>query len=216
MDGIAGIKIKQKVQVARLENRDDWYLATIQDITDDGLLISIPNNKEIPLILEKGEQIVLTFIAEDARYEFRAQVTGRRYDNIPVYALTPPSKCKRVQLREFARISALLDVLCAEEPPAGEAPVFIKCGSLDISGGGIQLLHKNNIAVNTKLLLKIMIPLKKEKVCLEVSGVVVRTWLEKNLKMYKTAVRFTDINRSQQDLIVRYSIMRMSEQKHFY
>ncbi len=216
MAEITGIRIKQKVHVTRLENQDDWYQASVQDITDDELLISIPTNKTNPLVLERYDHLTISFVTEDAKYEFNTRVIGRRYDNIPMYALTPPAEYKRVQLRQFVRISALLDILCAEMPVEGKDPVFTKCCGLDISAGGIQLLHKKNFAVNTKLILKIMVPFKKEKVCLELSGVVVRTWLEENRKMYKVAVQFTDISPRQQDLIVRYTIMRMSEQRRFY
>jgi c-di-GMP-binding flagellar brake protein YcgR len=133
-----------------------------------------------------------------------------------MYVLTLPGEYKRVQLRQFVRISTILDVLCAEMPESGKHPVFIKCSSLDISGGGMRLLHKKNFEVDTKLLLKIMIPLKKEPEYLEISGTVVRTWPDENLKLNKVAVQFTGISRSQQDLIVRYTFMKMSEQRRFH
>lgn len=95
----------------------------------------------------------------------------------------------------------------------GGLPVFTGCSGLDISGGGIRLLHKNIFEINARLLLRIMIPRLSEKRCLEVSGTVIRAWKDEDLKMYKVAVQFTDISRSQQDLIVRYTFMKMSEQR---
>ncbi len=209
------IQINQKIHVANLESRDNWYLASIQDITDSELLISIPTKGTNPLVLKKDDHLVLSFISGGSRYEFSAKVIGWRYDNIPMYVITLPEQYKRVQLRQFVRISTLLDVLCAEMPESGKHAVFTKCSSLDISGGGIRLLHKKNFEVDTKLLLKIMIPLKKEPEYLEISGTVVRTWPDENLKLYKLAVQFTGISRSQQDLIVRYTFMKMSEQRRF-
>lgn len=210
------IQINQKIHVTNLESRDNWYLASVQDITDYELLISIPTKGTNPLVLKKDDHLILSFISEGSRYEFSAKVIGWRYDNIPMYVITLPGEYKRVQLRQFVRISTLLDVLCAEMPESGKHPVFAKCSSLDISGGGIRLLHKKNFEVDTKLLLKIMIPLKKEPEYLEISGTVVRTWPDENLKLYKVAVKFTGISRSQQDLIVRYTFMKMSEQRRFH
>lgn len=210
------IQINQKIHVTNLESRDNWYLASVQDITDYELLISIPTKGTNPLVLKKDDHLILSFISEGSRYEFSARVIGWRYDNIPMYVITLPGEYKRVQLRQFVRISTLLDVLCAEVPENGKHPVFAKCSSLDISGGGIRLLHKKNFEIDTKLLLKIMIPLKKEPEYLEISGTVVRTWPDENLKLYKVAVKFTGISRSQQDLIVRYTFMKMSEQRRFH
>lgn len=216
MAEIKGIQINQKVHVTNSESRDDWYLASVQDITDYELLISIPTKKTNPLVLKKDDKIVLSFISEGSRYEFDAKVLGWRYDNIPMYVLTLPSEYKRVQSRQFVRISTLIDVLCAEMPESGKHPVYTKCSSLDISGGGIRLLHKKNFKVNTKLLLKLMIPVNKEPEYMEVSGTVVRTVPDENLNMYKVAVQFTGISRSQQDIIVRYTFMKMSEQRRLH
>lgn len=216
MAEIIGIQINQKVHVTNIESRDNWYLASVQDLTDYELLISIPTKGTNPLVLKKDDKLVLSFISEGSRYEFNAKVLGWRYDNIPMYVLTLPVEYKRVQLRQFVRISTLIDVLCAEMPESGKHPVYTKCSSLDISGGGIRLLHKKKFEVNTKLLLKIMIPVNKEPEYMEISGTVVRTWPHENLKMYKVAVQFTGISRSQQDLIVRYTFMKMSEQRRFH
>lgn len=215
MAELIGIQINQKVHVANLESRESWYIASIQDITDFELLISIPTKGTYPLVLKKDDHLVLSFISEGSRYEFSAKVIGWRYDNIPMYVLTLPGEYKRVQMRQFVRIATLMDVLCAEVPESGKHPVFTKCSSLDISGGGIRILHKKDFEVNTKLLLKIMVPVKKEPEYMEINGTVVRTWPDENLKLYKVAVQFTGITRSQQDLIVRYTFMKMSEQRRF-
>jgi c-di-GMP-binding flagellar brake protein YcgR len=213
---IKGIQISQKIYVTNVESRDNWYLASVQDITDNELLISIPTKGTNPLVLKKDDHLIMSFTSDGSRYEFSTRVNGWRYDNIPMYVLTLPGEYKRVQLRQFVRISTLLDVLCAEMPESGKHPVFIKCSSLDISGGGIRLLHKKNFEVDTKLLLKIIIPVKKDPEYLELNGIVVRTWPDDNLNIFKVAVRFEGISRSQQDLIVRYTFMKMSEQRRFY
>lgn len=210
-----GLQMNQNVHVTNSESRESWYLSSVQDITDRELLISIPTKGTNPLVLKKDEHIIVSFVSDASRYEFSTIVLGWRYDNIPMYVLTLPAEYKRVQLRQFVRITTLLDVYCAEMPESGKHPVFMKCSSLDISGGGIRLLHKKNFKVDTKLLLKILIPLNKEPEYLDVNGIVVRSLPEENLNLYKVAVQFTGISRSQQDLIVRYTFMKMSEQKRF-
>jgi hypothetical protein len=50
---IKGIQINQTIYVTNVESRDNWYIASVQDITDYELLISIPTKGTNPLVLKK-------------------------------------------------------------------------------------------------------------------------------------------------------------------
>lgn len=214
MNEIKGIiQINQNIQVALLDDQENWYISSIQDLTDYELRISIPTKGTTPLVLKNGDFLKISFVTESSRYEFETRVIGWRYDNIPMYALTLPKDFKRVQLRKFVRIPTVLEVLYAEVPDEGKHFDFFKTTSLDLSGGGVRLLLNKDLPVGARLLLKITIPLKSGPECLEIIGKVVRSRLDENLKLYHTAIQFTEIGRSQQDLIVRYIFTKMSEQR---
>jgi c-di-GMP-binding flagellar brake protein YcgR len=72
---------------------------------------------------------------------------------------------------------------------------------------------KKDLPADARLLLKINIPMKNGLECLELMGVVVRTLPDEHLKLFNAAVKFIDISRRQQDLIVRYTFGKMAEQR---
>ncbi len=207
------IQINQKIQVGLLSSKENSYVSNIQDIKDGELTISIPTKGANPLALNNGDLIKVSFISDSSRYEFKTKVIGWRYDNIPMYALAMPEICKRVQLRKFVRIPTILEVMYAEVTDEGEYGEFIKSTSLDLSGGGIRLMLKKDFSPGARLLLKIYIPMKNGLECLEIMGVVVRTLPGEHLKSINAAVKFINISRRQQDLIVRYAFGKMAEQR---
>ncbi len=207
------IQINQKIQVKLLSSKENSYVSNIQDIKDWELIISVPTRGTNPLALNNGDLIKVSFISDSSRYEFQTRVIGWRYDNIPMYALALPEVCKRVQLRKFVRIPTVLEVMYAEVPDEGKCYEFIKSTSLDLSGGGIRLMLKKELPVGARLLLKINIPMKNGLEELEIMGRVVRSLPDEDLKVFHAAVNFIDISRRQQDLIVRYTFTKMSEQR---
>jgi c-di-GMP-binding flagellar brake protein YcgR len=207
------IQINQKIQVDLLSSKENSYVSNIQDIKDRELIISIPTKGINPLALKNGDLIKVSFISDSTRYEFKTKVIGWRYDNIPMYALALPEFCKRIQLRKFVRIPTILEVMYAEVTDEGKCGEFVKSTSLDLSGGGIRLMLKKDLPADARLLLKINIPMKNGLECLELMGVVVRTLPDEHLKLFNAAVKFIDISRRQQDLIVRYTFGKMAEQR---
>gem|GEM_PF-1225849 len=206
------IRINQKIQVNLLSGKEDSYVSDVQYIKDQELIISIPTNGTTPLPLNNGDLIQVSFVSDSSRYVFETRVIGWRYDNT-MYALTLPEVCRRVQLRKFARVPTVLEVMYAEVPDEGKKYEFIKSTSLDLSGGGIRLMLKKDLPAGARLLVRINIPLKNRLECLEIKAKVVRTLPDEYLKLSHTAVQFIDISRKQQDLIVRYTFAKMSEQR---
>ena len=207
------IQINQKILVNLKNDKGNLYVSNIQDIKDRELTIAIPTRGTNPLSLNAGDLIEVSFISDSTRYEFKTKVIGRRYDNIPMYALALPETCRRIQLRKFVRIPTILEVMYAEVPEEGNQYEFIKSTSLDLSGGGIRLLLKKDLPVGAKLLLKIDLPIKNRLECLEIMGRVVRSLPDEHLELFQAAVHFIEISRRQQDLIVRYIFCKMSEQR---
>lgn len=210
---IEGLQINQNIRITRMEGKEDWYLSDIQDIGKHEICISIPTKGPNPLVLNSGDLVRVSLVSEMSRIEFETKVVGWRYDNIPLYTLALPKDYKRVQLRDYVRIPIVLQVDYADLPDPGQKPVFIKCNSLDLSGGGIRLLLQKEYPADTSLLLIITIPLQARQEELEVVGRVVRSWPDQNVKLYQTALQFIKISRKQQDLIIRFILLKMSEQR---
>lgn len=215
MSGKRGLRINinQNIRIARREDEEEWHASSVQDIDGREISIAVPTRGAVPLVLNTGDSVKVTYLAEDSKFEFETTVTGRRHDNIPLYVLAMPSEYKRIQLREFVRVFAVLEVYYAEVPEDGREPVYIKGYSFDLSGGGIRLLLKEKYEADTNLLINFAIQLKTGPEHLKVQGRVVRSWLDENSGLYQTAVQFININRREQDLIVRYVLMKMSEQR---
>lgn len=207
------ICVNQHVQVTPAHGEEEWYASVVQDLNGEEFCIAVPTRGTQPLVLSQGDWVKVTFNTDVSRFEFETFMKGLRSDNIPLCVLAMPKEYKRTQLREFVRIFTVLEVHCSELPEEGQKAAFIKGSSLDLSGGGIKLLLKKKYEEGTRLLVKFSLPLKTGPEQMIVPGRVVRTWPDENTGFYKVAVRFQDISRRQQDLVIRYILIKMSEQR---
>lgn len=194
------------------DTKNDWYVSSIQNTSESDFSISVPTSGLDSLFLQSGDVVKINLATETSKIKFDTVVLGWNRDNIPLYVLAMPRDYKKIQRREFYRISAFLEVLYAEINESGEQSGFIPCSSLDISGGGIRLLLKKVYQPGAQLRLKIKIPLEPD-VEVEVIGKVVRTWPHQDPKQQQTAVQFIKIRRRQQDLIVRFVLNKIIQQK---
>lgn len=209
-----GIEVNQNIRVTRAGYEEDWYVSSVQDISNHDFCISVPTQGQSPLVLHNGDIVKISLVSEKmARIEFETKVIGWRYDNIPLYVLALPKDSKRIQLRNFVRIPVMLEVYFSENVEGDHQPAFTKCTSLDISGGGIRLLLRQEYPAGTRLNLRILIPLNNRTEEVEVVGRVVRSWPDKNVNLYQTAIQFTEISRKHEDLIVRFVLSKMSQQR---
>lgn len=213
MTGLKGLRINHNLKITRSGGEEEWYVSKVQDISDAGLCISVPVKGANPLVLGIGETVKITFIMEMSRYEFETRITRWRHDNILLYELAWPEKIRRIQLREFVRVSCIIEVEYAELPQEGRQPVFKPCDSLDLSGSGMRLLVQKEYPAGTRLMLKWVLPFPGFEEQIEVMGKVVRSRPDRNARKYLTGIQFEEISRRQQDLIVRYVLRRLSEQR---
>lgn len=207
------LKINQSIRLTLADVEESWSASNIQNINNNEFCIAVPTLGANPVVLNKGEPVKVSFVFEGAKYEFQSRVTGRLFDNIPLYSLEMPSSFKRIQLREFVRILTFLEVFYAEIPEEGKEPVFIKGSSIDLSGGGVRLLLNKKYKEDTVLLIKFTIPFQYSPENVQMKGKVVRSWPDENTSFFQAAIQFQDISRKYQDSIVRYVFMKMSEQR---
>lgn len=206
------IKINQSVRVSRDEEKPDWYDSNIQDIRDGKFYITIPYQKTNPLVLGKGDRVIVSIVMQGAKVEFNSTILGRHIDNIPLYALNMPDSYNRVQDRKFVRLPVVMDIYYAELPPEGESPKYIKASMQDISGGGVRMAVDKIYESGTELLLKFYLPLADRLEEINVSGKVVRS-CETNAAVASLAVEFIKVTRKQQDIIMRYILNKLAQSR---
>lgn len=213
MDARELLRVNLNIKVTRASGEEDWYSSSVQDVGPGTFYIAVPTQGPNPLVLGRGEKVRVTFVNEMSRYEFTTAVVGWRQDNIPLYELLIPGELRRIQLREFVRVPVMLDVEYAEDTGEGARPSYKKCTALDISGGGVRLLTKKEMPAGTRLFLRFTLPLKTGPEEMELKGKVVRSWSDPETRNHQCGVQFVGISRRQQDLIVRYVLFKLSEQR---
>jgi c-di-GMP-binding flagellar brake protein YcgR len=197
------IRINQRITIAKEKSPDDWFDSVIQGVSLREFHIGMPYKKANPLLLYKGEWVRIIISLKAEKFEFKCLVTGRRFDNIPLFTLAMPTSYIRVQLRQFVRLATMLD-LSYSEIIKDKEPEYIKTHTLDISGGGLRFLSKKNYPLNTLLTMKLDLP---EFDDFTVTGVVIRSVAVLGVG-YHVMVNYTDISVNTQDLLIRYILSK--------
>jgi len=115
------------------------------------------------------------------------------------------------------RLPVVLDVEYApiKRDASGEGcPAFVRASSVDISGGGMKLAVRKPVGEKEMLALKFYLPIKNNPEYLELGARVIRcTMIDPKTKMYHLGLKYDNINRRQQDIIVRFIFEKMAMQK---
>jgi PilZ domain len=114
-------------------------------------------------------------------------------DNNGSLSITLTGEVERIQRREFVRIEAFLDVTVrgVDEPVGGDTT------TVDVSGSGIQIQDKWNLALGTDVRVELQLP---EGPPLRALGRVVREGQEPEQK----GIRMDGIARADEDRLMRY------------
>lgn len=213
------ITVHQRLEV-RKEEHPHFYYTSVQDVKEDHFAIGVPTARRIPLKAEKGEKLFVVAYAPDARYLFETEVLGKKEEAIPLYLLAWPQSFRREQARQYVRVKTVREVLYRplEE---GETLCFPnlqaekKALSLNISGGGMQLLVRQQLPSGTLLFLDFFLPFKDSerefrllaqvRYCnpAEIGG----------RRFYVVGVSFEEITESERELIIRYVFREMVRQR---
>jgi len=215
-------KINAKVDIKR-EGERVYFKTSIQEVTDEYIGIHVPSYRGREMSLEPGDYVNARVFLEDAQYVFNATVLGRKKDRVVLYMLSIPSNIKRVQMRDYVRIKIQLPVKYRvleekekrEESSAGEGEKFESAYTLDISGGGMQLVVSRPVEVNQRLYLKFKISdLKRRDIEIAAKARVVRReQLFGSKNKWTLGIAFEDISESQRDLIIAFVFRKLIEQR---
>ncbi|KKM12326.1 hypothetical protein SY88_04010 [Clostridiales bacterium PH28_bin88] len=210
--------VNRKVEVIR-DDEGNPYKSLIQDVTEFNFAIQVPSSAGILLPLHPGEKVDIRVIADNEQYLFSTTVTGKKQDNVPLYILALPTQVHRMQLRSFVRIKCAIEVsyqsITPEEVPRVHLLEPAKRGmTVDLSGGGMQLVVPEALAPETLVLLKLSVPHKGKTV--EVSAVGrIRRCDPSDLdgfRRYVVGVSFERISERDRDKVISFIFRKMLDQ----
>ena len=91
-----------------LNYEDLTYKSTILDIKDDCYVINLPLGEGEYLTLEDGAEIELGIVKDNGYYILKSEIINRLMeDGKPFYRITIPVMKKKIERRDFVRISLL-------------------------------------------------------------------------------------------------------------
>jgi len=191
-----------------IDTEDGLYKSTIQEIGNDYFGISIPMNSGKYLTLPKDKMVEVLYYLDRDVYKFKSKVIGTKIEKILVIVLEKPSRYKKVQRRNYARASMLINVSFAMREE--KEYKYYAALMLDLSGGGARIRTKNKMEPGEMLI--ISIPLKDENIT--VKGQVVRIENDRNDNA-SIEIYFIDIEESVREKIIKhvFNIMREQRQK---
>ncbi|MDN5346766.1 MAG: hypothetical protein PWP65_330 [Clostridia bacterium] len=210
------LRINQQVHI-QAEGRKESLRSLVQDVGEEVFTVMAGSGEEE--IFHRGDEVRVVFYTGEARYEFTTQVLGRVLEPVPVYVLARPVEIKRVQAREFVRVKAALEVRYQVLTEGDLARLKAlrprkKAVSIDISGGGMQLVLREELKEGDLLLLALEIPQQESFVRLTLLGRVKRVVLQeqKGYRHYVAGVAFEDISERERDVIIGYVFRRLLEE----
>lgn len=190
---------------------EDMYKASVQDITESEILITIPINNSIYLTLNEGVELEQFFYDKKGNFFTYKTKVIRRYTEkeIPFYRLSKPYDVKKIQRRDYFRVNIIQIINYIKEAELQKdirrEENYEDALLLDLSGGGMRIKVKEKLSFNDSIISNLNY--ENEKVVIK--GRVVR--IEKTEdKRYIYGIDFKDIDNSTREKIIRivFKIMR--------
>lgn len=209
----------KKVELKRLEGKE-VYRTSIQSVTDNHFTVLVPRLHGEWFIVSPGEEVQVVVSGNQERYVFNSRVIIYQDQQVPFLILEKPqvSDIKRIQLRSYVRIKAILEVcyqkVSEEDLDNLEAitPSTVAY-TVDISGGGVQLAVKEEMEEGDLLYLKINMPGDKEEPIWTLGSV--RRFIpagETNTKNL-VGIKFEKIAERDRDRLIKYIFDKMRKQR---
>ena len=134
------------------------YMARIEDILEDGLIITQPELVKGEVLLRDNCDVILHITKTDAIYCFHATIQKLKKNERVQYHLSKPIFIQRIQRREFARVvySTPVEYTLFNEQYNSKQKWY-RSYSWDISGNGILIEAKDFVKPGSLVLLNIQL-----------------------------------------------------------
>jgi c-di-GMP-binding flagellar brake protein YcgR len=216
-------KIKLSVN-SRIEiiGENETFISLIQDVNDDGIAINVPLSGRKVYIMHVGSVIEFYMNFRNEVCKLRAIVQGKTSESgLTLILLSYPELIEKIQRREFFRLPVFIDAnyyilpegriyTNIKDVPLGYYDNMTKSSTVDISGGGIKIITKQNVPRGNFVLVTLTLPQEKQEIKLLCS--VVRSDEDIFNKNYKLALRFVGLDRKISDTIIKFIFVKAREQ----
>ncbi len=184
------------------------YSSRVEDLDGAKICIAWPTENGLRVSVRAGEEVFLSFTREDAAYGLRAKVEKTTAEPVPVVVVEPVGSVTRTQRREFVRVRTSIPVeLIGVPDPSQETKVvlLIKTRTLDLSGGGFAVHHKDAVPAGTIFETRFSLPGTPEEFHLH--SKLVRCDRQEDAqrnRIYRLGLMFLDMPESTRSRIVRF------------
>lgn len=226
-----GMKLDVMVEPTGDDKKDcarEIYSSQIQNIFSNGdLEISMPVHQRRLVLLNNSVRYQLIFYSDKSHYSAIGAVVDRyKSGNRYLVRMELKTQPERFQRREFFRCQCLVDLLyheipkeeIAEEPLEALAEKYeiqdmqeemISGVALDISGGGMRIVSRQENAVGSVVRFAFELPIRDEIKVFSVVGSILSCNLQKDSKLkYECRVKFVYIKPTDREDIIRYIFER--------
>lgn len=213
------LKINGRIEV--LDEDGITYLkSNIQDITDEGIYITIPMKEGKYLPLNIGQSVSIIYYRDQDVYQFDGDVIGRTVNVIPMIILSQPRNIRVIQRRNYVRVLVINTVkylkidreLAEKDIPRilniVDSNNFKQATVLDLSGGGMRFKTDTKLKLNDYLL--ISLSLINEEIMVKTK--IVRCEMQPD-KTYICGLTFLDLGELTREKIIKYIFHVMREQR---
>lgn len=217
---VIALKTPELTEGQRIEISPDYleeavYFATKVDRrTESGYVIYAPTTDDYRSNLRVGDGINLRFPWRGAQYVFTSSVISKIHDQVSLLEIEEPVFLKRIQLRDYVRVDARLDIYYRLMIRSNATSDWFDAITADISGGGLCMItaHKHrDLAPGQEVEVRIKLCPKDDE--MRLGGIIVRVErlqvTDRNLTSMGLA--FTDINERQRSLIIKYVFERQRQ-----
>jgi c-di-GMP-binding flagellar brake protein YcgR len=204
------LEVNDLVMVRSLEDSSARaYPSRVEDRSEDKALLAWPTDGGVRIPIHKEDRLFVSFTRPDAVYGLETLVEKVLAEPIPLVGILLTGETQRIQRREYARVQALLPVEMIQASPIEEEDTgaigHIHTNTLDISGGGMAIQHRQVISTGTLYDVRLSIPGQPPP--LKMLAKVVRSTMLRdahNKKIYKYGLMFISITEGILSRLVKY------------
>lgn len=201
--------VGQTVLVAEKNNGGKWCNATVIDIYDNEILISLPRTRAAAARLPDDALLEVSFLEGAVRYIFESTLCARHGRN--TLAIRQPLRLEKTDLRQYPRVQADLEVFYTEVD-SGKPADYKKGYLLDISGNGMRFSTDQPYTPGTLMSVRFNLPGDDGAVPVKMEVRVVRVVVDdqKEPVEYQLGLGYSRIEKADRDLIVDYVRNRLN------
>lgn len=197
----------------------EQYTSKLMEYNKKYLFITYPTHsrKSTTAFVPDGEKVFVSIVADNnIVYEFTTEVLGRkRIKKVPVLYLRMPhtSEIRKIQRRQYVRVDSKLDVAVY---PAAEHKEPLITRSVDISGGGLAVVAKNDggFEPGEPVQLTIVLPFKSDHYeYVDCPGEIIRYFTDKHHPDPRISIKFTDIKDEDREKIIKFIFEKQLEER---